>query len=64
MSKEERNELKRKLKRIEDKGDSPDITIKVMPNLKTGIPSTYPDEHLPMEHFEEETARDFTEMMM
>ena len=55
MSKEERSELKKKLERMEDEGDSPEITISVISNSKNANPEKQP----PMEHFEEEAAEDF-----
>jgi len=64
MPKEERNEMKRKLERTEDMGDLPEITIYDIPNSKTKIPSTNPDEQLPLVHFEEEAVGDFPKMMM
>jgi hypothetical protein len=64
MPKEERNEIKRKLERTEDAGDLPEITIYDIPNSKINIPSTNPDEQLPVEHFEEDAAGNFAKMMM
>jgi hypothetical protein len=64
MSKEERKEMKRKLERTEDKGDLPEITIYDIPISKKEIPSTNPDEQLPVEHFGEEAAGDFAMTMM
>ena len=59
MTNKERCELERKLEGIEDKGDSPEITISVMPNSNMEIPSAHPHEQPPMENFEEEAAGDF-----
>jgi hypothetical protein len=56
--------LKRKLERMEDDADSPEITISVMRNSNTESRSTNPDEQPHMEHFEEKAAGDCAETMM
>jgi hypothetical protein len=64
MSNEERHDLKRKLERMKDKGDSPEVTISVTLNLNKEIPSTNPDEQPPLEQFEEKAVGDFAEAMI
>ena len=64
MSNEERSDLKRKLERMEDKGDSPEVTTSVVLNLNKEITSTNPDEQPPLDQFEEEAVGDFAEAMM
>ena len=43
-SKEEKSELKRKLERNEEKADSPEVNISVMPNVHIERPITAQDE--------------------
>ena len=62
-SKEERRELKCKLKSMEEKEDSPK-DISVMPNSCTEIPHEAQDEQSPLEQCEEVTTQDFDEVMM
>ena len=55
-SKEKRSELKHKLKSMEERAESPEVNISVMPNLQTEIPRAAQDEQPPLEQFEEMTA--------
>ena len=50
-SKEERSELKRKLESMEEKDDSREVNLSVMPNLHTEISSAAQDEQPPLEPF-------------
>ena len=50
-SKEERSELKRKLESMEEKDDSREVNLSVVPNLHTEISSTAQDEQPPLEPF-------------
>ena len=63
-SKEERSELKRKLESMEEKDDSREVNISVVPNLHMEISSTAQDEQPPLEPFEEVPAGEFNEAMM
>jgi hypothetical protein len=63
-SKEERSELKCNLESTEEKDDSREVNISVVPNLHTEIPSTAHDEQPPLEPFEEVPAQEFNEAMM
>ncbi len=49
--KEERSELKRKLESMEEKDDSREVNISVVPNFHTEISSAAQDEQPPMEPF-------------
>jgi hypothetical protein len=44
ITKEERSELNCKLESTENKEDSPEVNVSVMPNLQTKLPSAAPDE--------------------
>jgi hypothetical protein len=59
MSKTERSELKRKLEQMEDEGDSPDVSITVMPNVNTEIIPPNSDEQTTSDQCEEEAEREF-----
>ena len=61
---EEKLELKHKLESMEEKDDSQEVNISVMPNLHTEISSTDQDELLSLEPFEEVPAGEFNEAMM
>ena len=63
-NKDERSELKNKLESMEEKDDSREVNISVMPNLHTEIPSTAQDEQPPLEPFEEVSAGEFNEATM
>ena len=63
-SKKERSELKRKLESMEEKDNSREVNISVVPNLHTEIPSAAQDEQPPLEPFEEVPAGKFNEAMM
>jgi len=50
-SKEERSELESKLERMEEKEDSPEVSLSVVANFHTDIPSAAQDEQPPSEQF-------------
>jgi hypothetical protein len=64
MSKEERNELKHKLESMEEKEDSPEVSISVILIFQTEIPGEAQDEQPPLEQFEEKPEGDFAKMMI
>ena len=63
-SKEERSELKRKLESMEEKDDSREVNISVVPNFHTEISRAAQDKQPPLEPFEEVPAGEFNEAMM
>jgi hypothetical protein len=50
-SKEERSELESKLERMEEKEESLEVSLSVVANFHTDIPSTAQDEQPPSEQF-------------
>ena len=50
-SKEERSELEGKLERMEEMEDSPEVSLAVISNFHTEIPSAAQDEQPPLEPF-------------
>jgi hypothetical protein len=64
MSKEQRSELKHKLESMEEKEDSPEVNLSVMPNFQTEIPGAAQDEQPPLKQFEEEPTGDFAETII
>ena len=50
-SKGEKSELESKLERMEEKEDSPEVSLSVVANFHTDIPSTAQDEQPPSEQF-------------
>jgi len=64
ISKEERSELNWKLESTEDKEDSPEVNVSVMPNLQTKLHSAAPDEYPPLKQFEDEPAEDLDDATM
>lgn len=57
-SKGERSELESKLERMEEKEDSPEVSVSVVANFHTDIPSAAHDEQPPSEQFAQKSCQD------